>query len=85
MNFAMVGEAVNTAHRLVEMAHDGQIVVTESIYRSLTANAPRLIDILNFETMGAVAIRGKTVPEVLYRLQVQRGGSNQVAEKLIRS
>lgn len=79
MNFAMVGEAVNTAHRLVEMALDGQIVVTEVVFRSLHDKAPRLIDILNFEALGAVDIRGKTVPEVLYRLNVKREDPTQVA------
>ncbi|MFW5942971.1 MAG: response regulator, partial [Chloroflexota bacterium] len=32
MTFRMVGEAVNIAHRLVDMAEDGQIFITESIY-----------------------------------------------------
>lgn len=31
MTYTMVGEAVNLAHRLVEIAHDAQIVVTEAI------------------------------------------------------
>ncbi|MCA9980230.1 MAG: response regulator, partial [Anaerolineales bacterium] len=35
MNFQMVGEAVNTAHRLVDLAQDGQIVVSESIFGAL--------------------------------------------------
>jgi DNA-binding response OmpR family regulator/class 3 adenylate cyclase/PAS domain-containing protein len=35
MNFGMVGEAVNTAHRLVEHAQHGQIVVSKSVVAAL--------------------------------------------------
>jgi class 3 adenylate cyclase len=35
MNFGMVGEAVNTAHRLVELALHGQIIVSEAVLEAL--------------------------------------------------
>ena len=73
MNFAMVGEAVNTAHRLVDMAADGQIVVSASIYQALAEQSPRrLEDSQILTSLGEVSIKGKIVPEVLYRVSLKR-------------
>ena len=72
MNFAMVGEAVNTAHRLVDMAEDGQIVLTEVIYDALRARAPRMLDVLRFESLGEIEIRGKAHTQLLYHVQMER-------------
>lgn len=52
MNFAMVGEAVNTAHRLVEMATDGQIIITDSIYRAIMEQNSDLLHQIQFDSMG---------------------------------
>ncbi len=35
MNFGLVGYAVNMAHRLVELAHHGEIVISETVYGRL--------------------------------------------------
>jgi class 3 adenylate cyclase len=72
MNFAMVGEAVNTAHRLVDMAADGQIVVSASIYQALAEQSPRMLEEFGFTSLGEVYIKGKIVPEVLYRVSLKR-------------
>jgi PAS domain S-box-containing protein len=72
MNFAMVGEAVNTAHRLVEIAEDGQVIISEVIYQAILQFSPRLFDVVRFDSMGPVALKGKTVPQVLYRAQLKR-------------
>jgi PAS domain S-box-containing protein len=72
MNFAMVGEAVNTAHRLVEIAEDGQVIISEVIYQAILQFSPRLFDVVRFESMGPIALKGKTVPQVLYRAQLKR-------------
>jgi class 3 adenylate cyclase len=40
MNFGMVGDAVVTAHRLVELAQHGQIIVSDSVYRLLYGEPP---------------------------------------------
>ncbi|KAA3664208.1 MAG: response regulator, partial [Chloroflexi bacterium] len=39
MTFRMVGDAVNIAHRLVDLALDGQVVISTSIYNAITRNA----------------------------------------------
>lgn len=72
MNFAMVGEAVNTAHRLVEMATDGQIVITESIYQAIFAQNPDLLGQIPFVSIGEHLIRGKKVPQQLYEARITR-------------
>jgi class 3 adenylate cyclase len=72
MNFAMVGEAVNTGHRLVEIADDGQLIITEAIYLALQKNQSSLMQELNFESMGLVSLKGKARPQLLYRTQMAR-------------
>jgi class 3 adenylate cyclase len=37
MNFGMVGDVVNTAHRLVDLAQQGQIVLSEAVIESMDA------------------------------------------------
>lgn len=72
MNFAMVGEAVNTGHRLVEIAEDGQLLITETIYEALQENRTHFLGRLNFESMGLVSLKGKAKPQLLYRYQLER-------------
>lgn len=67
MNFQMVGESVNTAHRLVDIAQEGQVVISESIFDSLEERSPGFLTKLGFESMGAVPLKGKPVPQVIYR------------------
>ena len=70
MTFRMVGDAVNTAHRLVDIAADGQIVISASVYKNLGVDSSPLLQASQFESMGEVEIRGKDEPEHLYRIQV---------------
>lgn len=72
MTFRMVGEAVNIAHRLVDLAEDGQIIIAKSIYQDIAATAPQILETIPFESMGLVALRGKEKPMVLYRGLVER-------------
>ncbi|MCA9991853.1 MAG: response regulator [Ardenticatenaceae bacterium] len=72
MTFRMVGEAVNIAHRLVDLAEDGQIVVTESVYRAAQETASGLAQAVDFQSMGDVWLKGKEKAQVLYRGVVGR-------------
>ncbi len=72
MTFRMVGDAVNTAHRLVDIAADGQIVISESVFKNLEIDSNALLQINPMEPMGEVEIRGKDEPESLYRIHVPR-------------
>jgi len=62
MNFGMVGNAVNTAHLLVEMAQHGQIIVSEAVVGSLGGTLPGW----RFEPLPAVEIKGRGAPVCIY-------------------
>lgn len=70
MTFRMVGDAVNIAHRLVDIAKDGQIVISESVYHNLHVTSSALLQKNLLNSMGEVEIRGKDEPELLYQIQV---------------
>ena len=72
MTFRMVGEAVNTAHRLVDLAADGQIAITETIYEAVERDVPHLLDIVSFVPAGPIALKGKSVPQKLYLATFER-------------
>jgi PAS domain S-box-containing protein len=80
MNFAMVGEAVNTAHRLVEMADDGEVIISEAIHRSVGQLAPAQFADAPFESLGPVIIKGKSAPQVIYRGRVASNGQAPATE-----
>jgi adenylate cyclase len=62
MNFGMVGDAVNTAHRMVELAQHGQIIVSEAVIKSLNGK----LEGWTFERLPAVDIRHKNDPHQVY-------------------
>ncbi|WP_420642272.1 response regulator [Candidatus Leptofilum sp.] len=70
MTFRMVGDAVNTAHRLVDIAVDGQIVISKGVYSQLEVNNSDLLLAHPLSPVGAVEIRGKDEPEHLYQVQI---------------
>jgi PAS domain S-box-containing protein len=72
MTFRMVGEAVNIAHRLVDLADDGQIFITESIYDAVQKDAPRLLELIAFRRVGPVALKGKSSAQTLYMTSFRR-------------
>jgi class 3 adenylate cyclase len=72
MTFRMVGDAVNTAHRLVDIAADGQIVISESVYKNLEVASSSLLQVNPPKPMGEVEIRGKDEPERLYKVKIPR-------------
>ena len=62
MNFGMVGEAVNTAHRLVEAAQHGQIIVSQAMVESVDGKLKGWV----FEQLPPQGVRHKDVPEKIY-------------------
>lgn len=72
MNYAMVGDAVNTAHRLVDLALDGQIIISEGVLHSIYEKDSRVMQMVSFEEIGPTELKGKSRPELLYRLQCPR-------------
>ncbi len=74
LSFRMVGEAMNTAHRLVELAGDGQIIVSESIHKGFEADGTlkRFNTPITFTIMGGVSLKGIAAPQNLYVTQIER-------------
>jgi len=66
MNYAMVGLTVNVAHRLVDLACDGQIVATPEVI----ADGIPGVENLKIRELGAVEIKGLTEPQSVVLLEL---------------
>jgi len=72
MSYRMVGEPMNTAHRLVDLAEDGQIIISQVVYQALHEKVPDFLRTIRFEKIGPIALKGITPPQTLYRTTVGR-------------
>ena len=72
MSYRMVGEPMNTAHRLVDLAEDGQVIISQVVYQALHEKAPDYLQRIRFEKIGPIAQKGITPPQTLYRTMVER-------------
>lgn len=72
MTFRMVGDAVNMAHRLVDLAIDGQIVISENVYEQVNSLDPLTLEKTQLKLMGPVGIKGKELPQMLYEITIPR-------------
>ena len=81
MNLALVGKAVNMAHRMVDMAADGQIVVSADFYRVVEQESKR--QNIEFNSIGDVRIKGFREPREVFRAQLYRQPLDQVNGQLV--
>lgn len=65
MTFRMVGDAVNISHRLVDLALDHQIVISEKVYKSINQQSEMLNGVV-FKPVGPIEIKGKDEDQVVY-------------------
>ncbi len=72
MSFRMVGQPMNTASRLVDLAGDGQIVVSTAVYHDLSLKNSALLQGTMFDKMEPVHLQGIAEPQVLYRTTIPR-------------
>lgn len=72
MSFRMVGETMNKAARLVDLAEDGQIIMSDSVYRDLQPNLTQLPQQMTFAQLDAIRLKGIVQPQTLYRVQITR-------------
>jgi class 3 adenylate cyclase len=72
MSFRMVGEPMNTAHRLVDLAEDGQIIISQLVNQSLKEQAVELVESINLEEFGPVKLKGISPPQIIYRTRIER-------------
>ncbi len=67
MNYAMVGLTVNVAHRLVDLARDGQIVVTPEVIADGIPDAENL----KIQKLESVEIKGLDEPQTVVLLELR--------------
>lgn len=72
MSFRMVGAAMNKASRLVDMAEDGYIIISDTMLAALKASVPQLLQRIAFEQMEPTQLKGLVKPQILYRAQIRR-------------
>ena len=66
MSYTIIGDAVNTAARLVQMAKAGELLISGAVYQSIReAIAPQAP-----VSRGDVALRGKREPTPVYSMQL---------------
>lgn len=78
MSFRMVGEPMNRSHRLVDIAEDGQIIISQPVHQSLLEQSPEFVASITLEQAGPVKLKGISPPQIIYRTQIER-------PKLVRS
>lgn len=76
MSFRMVGEPMNRSHRLVDIAEDGQIIISQPVNESLRQQAPELAESIDLEQVGPVKLKGISLPQTIYRAQIERPSLN---------
>ncbi|MEM7331793.1 MAG: adenylate/guanylate cyclase domain-containing protein [Chloroflexota bacterium] len=69
MTFRMVGDAVNIAHRLVDLASDHEIVISEKVYENINPKSA-LVKNVQFESLGPLQIKGKDEPQMVYSISI---------------
>jgi class 3 adenylate cyclase/CheY-like chemotaxis protein len=69
MTFRMVGDAVNFSHRLVDIALDRQIIISQSVYQSLNLNSTPLNGV-HFDTKGPLKIKGRNNEQFVYEATI---------------
>lgn len=72
MSFRMVGQPMNTASRLVDMAADGEIIISTAVYEELKQKHALLIQQIGFEQLEPINLQGISRPQTLYRTMVER-------------
>lgn len=72
MSFRMVGPPMNTASRLVNIAQDGQIIVSTAVFKDLADKVPDLLQRIEFVEMEPVSLQGISEPQILYRTNIER-------------
>jgi class 3 adenylate cyclase len=66
MSYTIIGDAVNTAARLMQMARAGELLVSGNVYETIAALVPQGAA----ASRGNVALRGKTEPTPVYSIEL---------------
>jgi class 3 adenylate cyclase len=63
---------MNTASRLVDLAEDGQIIVSKAVYEALLRLEADILSEIGLAAMEPVQLKGIAEPQQLYLAQVKR-------------
>lgn len=72
LSFRMVGAAMNTAHRLVDLAEDGHIVISKQVHDGFLQESPEWAATMAFNKKENVKLKGIPEPQLLYCLEIKR-------------
>lgn len=75
-DFSVIGDSVNVASRIVNMAKAGEILVGEETYSLVKKK-------FKFESLGSVKIRGKQFSQNIFRLISSCAEEGQIGEEII--
>ncbi len=70
--FTAIGDTVNLAHRLLDLAADDEILISQDVHRSCAARLKELAGRVQIVDRGEVEIRGRQQPVHIYQLQPER-------------
>ncbi|MFC1960118.1 GAF domain-containing protein [Chloroflexota bacterium] len=70
--FTAIGDTVNLAHRLVDMAGRGEVLISEDIYTACQGKLSATEQTINMADRGEIQIRGRIKPVRIFQLR-QRG------------
>lgn len=65
MNYTVIGDTVNVASRLQDLAQPGEILVTESLREALGPQTTKF----GTQALDAVTLKGKSEPQHIYRIE----------------
>ena len=82
LSFRMVGEAMNKASRLVDLAEDGQIVISRVVYDVLQNSQPNLLTHIPFRKAEGVRLKGIEEPQTLFFTQLNRTPLKTIAKSI---
>lgn len=72
LSFRMVGAAMNRAHRLVDLAEDGYIVISKQMYDGFWEESAEWAATMAFNKKENVKLKGIPEPQTLYYLETKR-------------
>jgi class 3 adenylate cyclase len=68
MSYTIIGDAVNTAARLMQMARGGELLVSGTVYESIR----ELVPAGSVASRGKVSLRGKTEATPVYSIELAK-------------
>ncbi|NPV67975.1 MAG: GAF domain-containing protein [Anaerolineae bacterium] len=65
--FTAIGDTVNLAHRLLDLADDNEILASQEVYKACAAHLPQIAEHVQTTDRGEIEIRGRQQPARIYQ------------------